>query len=75
VNVVWLPPDYGDAIACVCADGTLSLWEEVAEGKLFLCPLRVILCCSMFLHSNYLHFRDGDNCAVITFCSSLKWLM
>lgn len=31
VNVVWLPPDYGDAIACVSADGTLSLWEEVAE--------------------------------------------
>ncbi|KQK08770.1 hypothetical protein BRADI_2g43780v3 [Brachypodium distachyon] len=31
VNVVWLPPEYGDAIACVCADGTLSLWEEVAE--------------------------------------------
>lgn len=30
VNVVWLPPEYGDAIACVCADGTLSLWEEVA---------------------------------------------
>jgi nucleoporin SEH1 len=34
VNVVWLPPEYGDAIACVCADGTLSLWEEVAEGQL-----------------------------------------
>ncbi|KAM3349999.1 hypothetical protein ACQJBY_022676 [Aegilops geniculata] len=31
VAVVWLPPDYGDAIACVCADGTLSLWEEIAE--------------------------------------------
>ena len=34
VNVVWLPPEYGDAAACVCADGTLSLWEEVAEGHL-----------------------------------------
>ena len=34
VNVVWLPPEYGDAVACVCADGTLSLWEEVAEGQL-----------------------------------------
>uniref|UniRef100_A0A0D9YBT5 Anaphase-promoting complex subunit 4 WD40 domain-containing protein n=1 Tax=Oryza glumipatula TaxID=40148 RepID=A0A0D9YBT5_9ORYZ len=31
LNIVWLPPDYGDAIACVCADGTLSLWEEVSE--------------------------------------------
>ena len=35
VNVVWLPPEYGDAIACACADGTLSLWEEVAAGQLF----------------------------------------
>lgn len=34
VNVVWLPPQHGDAIACVCADGTLSLWEEVAAGQL-----------------------------------------
>ncbi|GAA0151965.1 transporter [Lithospermum erythrorhizon] len=32
VKIVWLPPDYGDAVACICADGTLSLWEEVAEG-------------------------------------------
>uniref|UniRef100_A0A0E0JLA2 Uncharacterized protein n=1 Tax=Oryza punctata TaxID=4537 RepID=A0A0E0JLA2_ORYPU len=31
LNIVWLPPDYGDAIACVCADGTLSLWEEISE--------------------------------------------
>ncbi|GJM93887.1 hypothetical protein PR202_ga10480 [Eleusine coracana subsp. coracana] len=30
LNVVWLPSEYGDAIACVCSDGTLSLWEEVA---------------------------------------------
>ena len=32
VKVVWVPPEYGDAVACVCADGTLSLWEEVEEG-------------------------------------------
>ncbi|XP_051151233.1 protein SEH1 isoform X2 [Andrographis paniculata] len=31
LKVVWVPPEYGDAVACVCADGTLSLWEEVAE--------------------------------------------
>jgi hypothetical protein len=42
VNVVWLPPEYGDAIACVCADGTLSLWEEVAAGQLFLCLLGLV---------------------------------
>lgn len=30
-NVLWLPPEAGDAVACVCADGTFSIWEEVAE--------------------------------------------
>ena len=32
VKVVWVPPEYGDAVACICKDGTLSLWEEVVEG-------------------------------------------
>lgn len=32
VKIAWVPPEYGDAVACVCTDGTLSLWEEVAEG-------------------------------------------
>ncbi|XP_057477605.1 protein SEH1 isoform X1 [Actinidia eriantha] len=31
VKVVWVPPEYGDAVACICEDGTLSLWEEVVE--------------------------------------------
>ncbi|GAB4857521.1 hypothetical protein Ancab_015429 [Ancistrocladus abbreviatus] len=31
VKVVWVPPEFGDAVACICRDGTLSLWEEVAE--------------------------------------------
>ncbi|CAL5329097.1 unnamed protein product [Camellia sinensis] len=31
VKVVWVPPEYGGGVACICADGTLSLWEEVAE--------------------------------------------
>ena len=66
MNVVWLPPDYGDAIACVCDDGTLSLWEEVSEGQLFLCPWSV-LCCSMFL--TILHLYDGDSCVGISFCT------
>ncbi|XP_020250512.1 protein SEH1 isoform X2 [Asparagus officinalis] len=30
-NIVWVPPEFGDAIACICIDGTLSLWEEVEE--------------------------------------------
>ncbi|CAA0812108.1 Protein SEH1 [Striga hermonthica] len=31
VKVVWVPPEYGDAVACISADGNLSLWEEVSE--------------------------------------------
>lgn len=33
VKIVWLPSEYGDAVACVCEDGSLSIWEEVSEGK------------------------------------------
>jgi len=43
VNVVWLPPECGDAVACVCADGTLSLWEEVAEGQLLFILFSVFM--------------------------------
>ncbi|KNA18880.1 hypothetical protein SOVF_066800 [Spinacia oleracea] len=35
VKVAWVPPEYGDAIACILDDGTLSLWEEVT-GELAL---------------------------------------
>lgn len=31
MNIIWIPPDFGDAIACICVDGTLSLWEEAGE--------------------------------------------
>ncbi|KAJ0106563.1 hypothetical protein Patl1_17554 [Pistacia atlantica] len=31
IKVVWVPPEYGDAIACICIDGSLLLWEEVVE--------------------------------------------
>lgn len=31
VKVVWVPPEYGDSVACIGDDGSLSLWEEVAE--------------------------------------------
>lgn len=31
VKVVWVPSEFGDAVACILADGTLSVWEEVAE--------------------------------------------
>ncbi|XP_047325314.1 protein SEH1 [Impatiens glandulifera] len=30
-KLVWVPPEYGDAVACILADGSLSLWEEVSE--------------------------------------------
>lgn len=33
IRVVWVPPEYGDAIACICSDGSLSIWEEVAEDR------------------------------------------
>ncbi|KAI3689850.1 hypothetical protein L2E82_47820 [Cichorium intybus] len=33
VKVVWVPPEYGDAIACICSDGSLSIWEELAEDS------------------------------------------
>ncbi|KAL5564782.1 hypothetical protein UlMin_027946 [Ulmus minor] len=40
-KVFWVPPEYGDAVVCVCADGTLSLWEEVVEDAQ---PLQWKLC-------------------------------
>ncbi|KAF8379668.1 hypothetical protein HHK36_029112 [Tetracentron sinense] len=42
VKVVWVPPEYGDAVACICVDGTLSLWEEVKEGS-SVCIFEMIL--------------------------------
>ncbi|OAY56381.1 protein SEH1 [Manihot esculenta] len=41
VKVVWVPPEHGDAVACICADGSLSLWEEVVEDSQ---PLEWKLC-------------------------------
>ncbi|KAK6947898.1 WD40 repeat [Dillenia turbinata] len=31
IKVVWIPPECGDAVACISSDGILSLWEETAE--------------------------------------------
>ncbi|XP_021894850.1 protein SEH1 isoform X2 [Carica papaya] len=31
LKIVWVPPEYGDAVACISTDGSLSLWEEVVE--------------------------------------------
>lgn len=33
VKVLWVPPEYGDAIACICSNGSLSIWEELAEDS------------------------------------------
>nr|BAO49748.1 nuclear pore complex protein Seh1a [Nicotiana benthamiana] len=33
VKIIWAPPEYGDAVACICADGSLLLWEEVVEDS------------------------------------------
>ncbi|BFG31910.1 hypothetical protein CerSpe_181840 [Prunus speciosa] len=43
VKIAWVPPEYGDAVACVCADGSLSLWEEAAEDAQ---PIQWKLCTS-----------------------------
>jgi hypothetical protein len=63
VNVVWLPSEYGDSIACVCSDGTLSLWEEVAAGQLAFIPfIRFSVISSVLAVILYFHAR-----AVISF--------
>ncbi|KAJ4838002.1 epoxide hydrolase, soluble (sEH) [Turnera subulata] len=31
LKVVWVPPEYGDAVACISADGSLSLLEETVD--------------------------------------------
>ncbi|XP_059643233.1 protein SEH1 [Cornus florida] len=49
VKVVWIPPEYGDAVACICADGTLSLWEEIAEDTK---PFQWKLCKLFERHAN-----------------------
>ncbi|KAG7952921.1 hypothetical protein I3843_12G084100 [Carya illinoinensis] len=41
VKVVWVPSEYGDAVACICTEGNVSLWEEVKEDAQ---PLRWKLC-------------------------------
>ncbi|XP_008775572.2 protein SEH1 isoform X1 [Phoenix dactylifera] len=40
-NIVWLPPEFGDAIACISADASLSLWEEVEDDTQ---PLKWKMC-------------------------------
>ncbi|CAL5333595.1 unnamed protein product [Camellia sinensis] len=46
VKVVWVPPEYGGGVACICADGTLSLWEEYTK------PLQWKLCKGFETSSN-----------------------
>ncbi|WJX67087.1 epoxide hydrolase, soluble (sEH) [Trifolium repens] len=41
VKIVWLPPEYGDAVACISADGIVSLLEEIVEDSQ---PLQWKLC-------------------------------
>ncbi|KAL3498975.1 hypothetical protein ACH5RR_041707 [Cinchona calisaya] len=36
LKVVWVPPEFGDAVACISSDGTLSLWEEIVEDDILL---------------------------------------
>ncbi|KAL5079412.1 hypothetical protein RYX36_007833 [Vicia faba] len=32
-KIVWVPPEYGDAVACVSVDGSVSLLEEIVEDS------------------------------------------
>ncbi|GAY39260.1 hypothetical protein WN944_012886 [Citrus x changshan-huyou] len=41
LKVVWVPPEFGDAVACICSDGSLLLWEEIVEDAQ---PLQWKLC-------------------------------
>ncbi|CAJ2667293.1 unnamed protein product [Trifolium pratense] len=41
VKIVWLLPEYGDAVACISADGIVSLLEEIVEDSK---PLQWKLC-------------------------------
>ncbi len=33
LKVVWAPPEFGDMVVSCSTDGCVTLWEEVAEGK------------------------------------------
>ncbi|KAK4803223.1 hypothetical protein SAY86_001426 [Trapa natans] len=33
LKVVWVPPEYGDAVACIFYDGGFSIWEEAGEDS------------------------------------------
>lgn len=35
-KIVWVPPNYCNAVACSYAGGTLSLWEEIVVSTLEL---------------------------------------
>ncbi|OMO79738.1 hypothetical protein CCACVL1_13480 [Corchorus capsularis] len=58
VKVAWIPPEYGDAVACICEDGTLSIWEELVEGTQ---PLQWKLCKSFKTSSKVLDVQFGVN--------------
>lgn len=33
LKIVWVPPEFGDAVACISSGGILSLWEEVVKDS------------------------------------------
>ncbi|XVF10438.1 hypothetical protein REPUB_Repub07fG0183000 [Reevesia pubescens] len=58
VKVAWIPPEYGDAVACICEDGSLSVWEELVEGTQ---PLQWKLCKSFKTSSKVLDVQFAVN--------------
>ncbi|KAJ7945025.1 protein SEH1 [Quillaja saponaria] len=56
LKIVWVPPEYGDAVACICVDGSVSLWEEVAEDAQ---PVQWKMCKSFKNSSKVLDIQFG----------------
>ncbi|XWS50070.1 hypothetical protein CRYUN_Cryun12cG0056700 [Craigia yunnanensis] len=57
-KVAWIPPEYGDAVACISEDGILSIWEEIVEGTQ---PLQWKHCKSFKTTSKVLDVQFGVN--------------
>ncbi|CAH9089694.1 unnamed protein product [Cuscuta epithymum] len=56
-KIVWVPPEYGDGVACISDTGTLSLWEEVSEDSE---TVQWVLCKSFDKNSSrVLHIQFG----------------
>lgn len=70
VKIVWVPPEYGDAVACVSADGIVSLLEEIVEGIIYLVFSFTCLVALFFVF--FIHISVKSSQLFICFHSMLK---